>query len=65
MQLLFSVLKEAPVNQFPTYAEKMMGVLRPGDFKKVSAIIEARLEEMNTESKRKRLLSLLKHLKSK
>jgi hypothetical protein len=65
MILLLDLSKDAPVNQFPTYCERIASTISPDFVEEFKLLILSRLEEMNTERKSIRLQSVLKKLGSK
>jgi hypothetical protein len=60
MVLLIDLCKDAPVNQFPTYCERIAGIISPDYIEEFKLLILSRLEEMNTERKASRLQAILK-----
>lgn len=60
--LILEQLADAPVNQFPTYAERSAALFRQHDRAEFTAILTRRAPEMNTEAKRKRIAKVLKGL---
>lgn len=65
MPLLFEQLRTCPVNQFPMYAEELEAATKPGAAKPIIAVVEARMAEMPTEAKRKRVEKVLRKLTKK
>ncbi|MDQ2682594.1 MAG: hypothetical protein M3Y37_03605 [Chloroflexota bacterium] len=62
MSLLLDSLQTAPVNQFPTYAERVAVVARDCDRPKLVQILEHRIGDMSNPAKVRRIASLLKRL---
>lgn len=60
--LLVARLKDAAPNQLPTYAEDMASVITPAAKPGFLAVLKARLADIGTDSKRKRVEKLLKKL---
>lgn len=65
MPLLLEQLRTCPVNQFPMYAEELEAATKPGAAKPIIAAVEARMAEMPTEAKRKRVEKVLRKLTKK
>ncbi|WP_118972363.1 hypothetical protein [Taibaiella koreensis] len=61
--LLLEQLLQAPVNQVPAYAEQAMPVIPPTDKEKFRQVLHTRLNDIEQESKRKRIEKVLKKLK--
>lgn len=64
MPLLLEQLRTAPLNQLPMYAELVTAVVLPPDANTVKGVLEARLPELPTEAKRKRVQRALKKLRA-
>lgn len=62
--LYLKVLKNSPHNQFPMYAEKGFEIIDSSCKNEFQAIIAIRLDQLEKESQKKRLLKLLKKLES-
>ena len=56
---LLKLMEQAPVNQFPSYAEHGWELLTRTHKRSVTKLIERRMEEMNTEAKSTRLSKIL------
>lgn len=64
MPLLMEQLRTAPMNQLPMYAELVGSIILPPDTATMRAILEARLPEVPTEAKKKRIEKALKKLRA-
>jgi len=62
IELLLEQLQNAPVNQFPMYAERIAEVITPSYIKRMENIIHTRKDVMEIPSKEKRIEKLLKSL---
>jgi hypothetical protein len=60
--ILIATLRTSPVNQFPTYAERLEKVVAPSHVPMLVATIESRIGEMPNPAKQARLTRLLKRL---
>ncbi|WP_118951408.1 hypothetical protein [Taibaiella helva] len=60
--LLLEQLLQAPANQAPSYAEQALPVIGPADKEKFRQVLHTRLDDMEQESKRKRIEKVLKKL---
>ena len=63
---MFSLLNEqlltAPPNQLPAYAEKISSILPFENYSEMKQILESRLDDIEKESKKKRILKVIKQL---
>ena len=64
MPLLVEQLRTAPEGQLPLYAELVAAIILPPDAPTIRAILEARLPEMPTAAKKKRIEKALKKLRA-
>ena len=64
LTLLIDQLKDAPLNQLPSYAEQTATVVTPSFKSELVRVLQVRLPEVEQESKRKRLEKVLKKLQS-
>lgn len=62
--LLLEILKEAPENQFPTYAEKTFPFIDLATSPIYSSILHLRLKDLKTPTKIKRVEKLIQQLKN-
>ncbi|MFM7022423.1 MAG: hypothetical protein ACKOXB_05555 [Flavobacteriales bacterium] len=62
LPLLIDFINAAPENQFPTYAENVFPVLDAMGKKALQQVLESRVGEMTSATKRKRVEKLLKKL---
>ncbi len=58
--LLFEVLKTCPANQFPMYAENAFPAISPGNMAEFIKILNLRIEDLEKESSKNRVLKILK-----
>jgi hypothetical protein len=63
MPLLVEQLSESPVNQLPMYAEQVLPVVKGNYTKVVFNLLSKRLDEVEQESKRKRITKVLSKFK--
>lgn len=61
-QWLMKLLLKSPVNQLPMYAENVLPIVPKDSMNTFRVLLEVRLEEIAQESKRKRILRVLKNL---
>lgn len=61
--LLLEQLLGAPVNQVPSYAEQSLPVIGSGDAEKFRQVLQTRLNDIEQDSKRKRVEKVLKKIK--
>lgn len=64
MPLLMEQLRTAPTNQLPMYAELVASIILPPDAPTMRAILEARLPELPSAAKKKRIEKALKKLRT-
>jgi hypothetical protein len=60
--LLLDQLKDAPVNQLPTYAENAATIVTPNYKPEMARVLTQRLPEVIQDAKRKRLIKVLQKL---
>ncbi|WP_343632980.1 hypothetical protein [Fluviicola sp.] len=60
--VLLEVIRKAPVNQFPMYAERAMPIVTPPNKTRFVTILSSRLQEIEKESKRKRVEKVMQKL---
>lgn len=65
MPLLLEQLRTCPLNQLPMYAEEVGAATKPGATKPLMTALEARMAELPTEAKRKRVEKVLRKLAKK
>lgn len=63
LPLLLEQLLQAPVNQVPSYAEQILPVTGPEFKERLTQVLHTRLQDIEQESKRKRIEKVLKKLK--
>lgn len=62
LSLYHELLLTSPVNQFPTYAEGIAPYIPDSRKEEFSNIIHTRMDDLNTDAKRQRMVKLLKKL---
>ncbi len=62
LPLLLEQLLQAPVNQVPSYAEQALPVTSPEFKERLVQVLQTRLQDVEQESKRKRIEKVLKKL---
>ena len=60
--LYFKYLQNSPPNQFPMYAEKGMEIIDHSNRNEFCTILEMRLDQLDKDSQKKRILKVLKKL---
>ena len=65
LTLLFEQMQSCPTNQFPAYCEKTLPVINDAHKEAFIKLMESRKEDMETDSKKKRVEKVLKKLKAK
>lgn len=61
LPLLFDLMRTCPTNQFPMYCEQAQPVVPTEYQKQFAELLQHRLDEMEKESKRKRVEKVLKN----
>jgi hypothetical protein len=65
MPALLDVLRTAPVNQLPTYAEWICGIVRESDGEPATEILERRLASIDQPAKVRRVQKAIRSIKSR
>jgi hypothetical protein len=65
MPALLDVLRTAPVNQLPTYAEWICGIVREADGEPATEILELRLASIDQPAKVRRVQKAIQSIKSR